>query len=134
MQLSDTFLLRVLFLLTPGIVGLHLYRILTGREYQQAWRAFTDALLFAMGSYITLAAVVSWRGSTPNPLESFLVPAGSLPWQYIAWSCAISAPLAFAAAWVHRTHGINWLGERLDVSRRVSDADLWQVFLESVDD
>ncbi len=128
MELSNQFLLRVLFLALPGIVGCKLLRALSGRPYERAWDAWIDALLLSTSSYL-IAALVRDR-SVAETLEAFTTSTGQIPWSTIASATILVLPLSIAMAWFGSKRWVFRVGRRFGITRFAGSDDVWSYFLD----
>ena len=91
------FVIRLLFLVLPGIIGSKVYRKLRGRTQKESWESFLEILLFSVVSYsiahlsgydrssvdtisLTAQVVPPFTIQSPNPVDfpgppSFTIPA-----------------------------------------------------------
>lgn len=125
MEISGT-VIRVAFLVLPGILGSKLYRKLRGRTRKKTWEDFTEILLFATCSYLLLGLVLRRSLGILDPLLDENKPIITTE---VLWACVISFFVAFIAAYTHQYGLLNWLGYKLKATRRFGDEDLWTKFL-----
>lgn len=133
MSLSS-FIIRVIFLAIPGLLAMSLYRKLKGKKAQKDWEDLIEIALFSIISYAIyglLASGLRAFGRVPASFKSFEAFSNEsvpLPWHEIIISSFIGVALAVVAAYIYSNQLINRLGQRMKVSSRIGDDDLWNYF------
>jgi len=133
MNLSS-FLFRVIILALPGITASLLYRKLRGKPNQKEWEDFIDIWFFSLVSYCLYGLFVSainriFRSSlTFSILQSLFDEKYPLFWREVATASILSIIVAFVAAYGNSHKLINKIGQKLSVTARYDDADVWECF------
>lgn len=133
MSLSS-FLIRIIFLALPGIVGSILYRRLKGKSSLKDWEDVLEILLFSLLSYalyglgLAIFNGLGWAHSTVTSFEAFSDEKIPISWPEVLIASAIAIPLAFAASALYTYKTINWIGRFLTVTKRFGDEDVWSYF------
>jgi hypothetical protein len=133
MNLSS-FLFRVIILALPGITASLLYRKLRGKPNQKDWEDFIDIWFFSLVSYCLYGLcvnVTNWAlGSslTLSVLQSLFDEKSPLSWKEVAAVSILSIIVAFVASYINSHKLINKIGQKLSVTARYDDADVWECF------
>jgi hypothetical protein len=141
MNLSS-FLIRVILLVIPGIIGNLLYRNLRGKTKRSDWEGYLEILEFSFlsyGIYSLVVYVLSKLHSTEDPLAAFRAftnenaaidkPVG----RAIFFASLISVPVAFAASYVDEYKLIHKFAKLIKVGESFGDEDVWNYFHRSPD-
>src|SRR5258705_8556725 len=130
MTLSN-FLIRIIFLVLPGIFASVTYRKLRGRTVRKDWEDYVDILLFSLLSYSAFGLAVF----TLNKLglhtvsftvfQAFIDDKAQLIWAQIILTSFVGLSLAFIAAYVHTHKLVNRLGRWAKVTKRFREEDVW---------
>jgi len=141
MNLSS-FLIRVILLVIPGIIGNLLYRNLRGKTKRSDWEGYLEILEFSFlsyGIYGLAVYVLSKLHSTEDPLAAFRAftnenaaidkPVG----RAIFFASLISVPVAFAASYVDEYKLIHKFAKLIKVGESFGDEDVWNYFHRSPD-
>jgi hypothetical protein len=125
MNLSG-FVVRIVFLALPGLIGFIIYRKLRGRPRRQTWEDLIQVLLFSLASYVVLGVflLIHW----PSSLDAFCDETKPLNFVEIGLASVIGIFLGFLASLVHKREWLPRIGIRLHVSSRTGDEDLWHSF------
>ncbi|MGH9855459.1 MAG: hypothetical protein ACREBD_36955, partial [Blastocatellia bacterium] len=133
MSLSS-FLFRVIILALPGITASLLYRKLRGKPNQKDWEDFIDIWFFSLVSYCLYGFsvnVINWifgSSLTLSVLQSLFDEKSPLSWKEVAAVSILSIVVAFVASYINSHKLINKIGQRLSVTARYDDADVWECF------
>jgi hypothetical protein len=136
MEISSLFI-RVLFLLLPGAIATGLYWKLKGKNTQKDWEDFFVIIIFALLSYYIYALILlalshlGFQVKTFSQLQPFFDEKSSLDFWEVFYACIISIPLAFIASYLHTDKTINKIGQKLKVTTRFGDEDVWDFFHRS---
>ena len=158
---TSAFAIRLLFWALPGILGTEVYRKLRGGELD-TWGLVFEILIFALSSYLLVIVVLnaltlashhpatgavgnipttapssqpvrSQRWSDFGLLEAISDDKSLPAWTAILLGSVSALVLAFVAAFIHNHRVVNRMGQRLGVSRRQADEDIWELFLSSME-
>lgn len=150
---------HVLFLALAGIIGSKFYRKLRGGQLEP-WGVAFEVLIFALSSYLTVIVLSQTVGlaidrvrtttaaGSPAATRPAVVTPGqrwsdlglmaaltdekaTLSWPLVLGGCAASVVLALGLSLVHNHRLVNRIGQRLGVSDRLADEDLWELFHSS---
>lgn len=134
----DSFLIRLVFLGLPGIVGSKLYRKLRGRRDQPAWEHFLEIALFSLLSYATYDYLSPWLPISSKgieepytPLQALLhedIPVAWISWRQILCPSLIGIALAVTASYFDTYKLVTKLGRWVKATRRFGDEDVWDFF------
>lgn len=130
MTLSN-FLIRIIFLVLPGIFASVTYRKLRGRTVRKDWEDYVEILLFSLLSYSVFGLVVFALNKLGlhtvrfTVFQAFVDDKAQLIWHEIIPTSFIGVSLAFAAAYVHTYKLINRLGRWAKVTKRFGEEDIW---------
>ena len=134
MEISD-FLIRVTFIGLPGIIGEQIYQKLKSKSVRKDWEDVIEIVLFALGSYAVYGLVVEVLrrccvGNLNPPLQALFDSAIKISWLEIAGASFIGIILAFISAYAYNRKWWNRLGQRLHVTKKFGDEDVWSFFLD----
>lgn len=141
MSLSS-FLIRIVLLVIPGIIGSLLYRRVRGRASRKDWEDYLEILVFSFlsyGCYGLFVYVLNKVRITEDPFAAFKaltnesMPIDAPIGHAIFFSSLISVPLAFAASYVDEYKLINKFARLIKASQRFGDEDVWDYFRRSPD-
>lgn len=137
MSLSG-FLIRIILLVIPGIIGSLLYRSLRGRTSRKDWEDYLEIVVFAFLAY-SIHGLLNKMFGAGDPLTAFRAftnetaaidqPVGHA----IFFASLLSVPVAFAASYVDEYKLINKFARRIKATRRFGDEDVWDYFNRSPD-
>lgn len=133
MSLSS-FLIRIIFLALPGIVGSILYRRLKGKSSLKDWEDVLEILLFSLLSYALYALAVAmlngvgWSHLTVTAFQAFFDEKIPIPWPEMIIASGIGMPLAFIASTLYTYKILNRIGRVMGVTKRFGDEDVWSYF------
>ena len=134
MELSD-FLIRVVFIGLPGIIGEQIYQKLKSKSVRKDWEDIIEIVLFALGSYAVYGLIVEvlrrcciWNLNPP--LRALFDSGIKISWLEIAGASFIGIILAFIAAYAYNRKWWNRLGQKLHVTKKFGDEDVWSFFLD----
>jgi len=133
MNLSS-FLIRIILLVIPGIIGSLLYRNLRGKTKRSDWEGYLEILEFSFlsyGIYGLAVYILSKLHSTEDPLAAFRAftnenvsidrPVGHA----IFFAALISLPIAFAASYADEYKLIHKFARLIKVGESFGDEDVW---------
>jgi len=141
MSLSS-FLIRIILLVIPGIVGSLLYRKLRGRISRKDWEDYLEILVFSFICYAIyglIAYALSMLRPTDDAIVAFRaftndnVPIDNPVVHAIIWASLIALPAALAASYIDNYKIINKVGKKLGVTTRFGDEDVWDFLNRSPD-
>jgi hypothetical protein len=134
----SSFLIRIILLVIPGIIGSLLYRSLRGRTSRKDWEDYLEILVFsflAYGVYGLLIrlfnagdALVTFRAFTNES-----VPIDKPIGHAILFASIAAVPIAFIASYIDNYKLINKFARRIKATRRFGDEDVWDYFNRSPD-
>lgn len=133
MSLSS-FLIRIIFLALPGIVGSVLYRRLKGKSSLKDWEDVLEILLFSLLSYalyglgVDMLNGVGWTHSTVTSFQAFFDEKIPISWPEVLIASVIGILLAFTASALYTHKTINRIGRFVGVTKRFGDEDVWSYF------
>lgn len=133
MSLSS-FLIRIIFLALPGIIGTRLYHKLKGRRPQKDWEDVVEIAIFSVLSYglygliVWAAHSLGWASPSFTAFEALANENVSIRWSEIAIACLIGVSISFVSALFYYQKLINRVGQAFGVSSRFGDEDVWDFF------
>ena len=135
MEIS-TLLIRVVFLLLPGIIGRTLYRQL--REAgppRRIWEEIAEVLVFSVASYAIIvlgfqSASSPTRGD-PTALDAFFSESTPIPWADIAAASGIAIGLAIGAGYVNHFELLHRAARFIRATNQTGYGDVWRIFNNS---
>jgi hypothetical protein len=136
--------LRVVLLFFPGLVCALIVQALTNRRQRATPEFLVDSFVFGVGSYLLLASLRSgWAtlahsiGWTIPPritfFEVLINEKARISWGEIALSAIIAVVLGAIVSAVTNHHLLYRVAERMGISRKFGDPDVWSFFLNSPD-
>ena len=134
MDLSS-FLIRIIFLVIPGVVSSLLYRSLRGRTKRPDWEAYLEILAFSLINYC-VAGFLFWI-STEHGFKALRalyddkLPIDGQVVSEIVGSAIAAVPVAFIASYFEQYKFINRIGKLLRATRRFGDEDVWDYLQRS---
>ncbi len=138
----SSFLIRIILLVMPGIVGSIFYRSIRGKGSKKDWEDYLEILAFSLtsyGAYGLLLYVLHYFHSVEDPFGAFkALTTETLPLNYaigraIVFSSLLSIPIAFAISYVHEYKLINRFARFIGASKRFGDEDVWDYMNRSPD-
>ncbi len=134
MEISD-FLIRVVFIGLPGIIGVQIYQKLKSKSVRKDWEDIIEIVLFALGSYAVYGLIVEvlrrccvWNLNPP--LQALFNNKVEISWLEIAGASFIGIVLAFISACAYNRKWLNRFGQYLHVTKKFGDEDVWSFFLD----
>src|SRR5882672_6075439 len=130
MSLSS-FLIRIIFLVFPGIIASVLYRKLRGRPVRKDWEDYVEIAIFSLASYVVYGLLVfalnkaSLSSVTFTVLQAFFDEKAQLAWREIVYSSLIGVLLSFIAAYIHTYKLVTRLGQRIGATKSFGEEDVW---------
>jgi hypothetical protein len=130
----SSFLIRLIFLFVPGIIGSILYKKLKGSTKTKDWEDFFEIILFSLVSYGFYALFIELYNLVNINKQAFTFFTAlfdeKIPISYkeIFIVSLINIPLAFFASYAYNHKIINKLGQKLRVTKRFGDEDVWDFF------
>lgn len=134
MDLSS-FLIRVIFLVIPGVVSSLLYRSLRGRTKRPDWETYLEILAFSLVNYC-VAGFFFWI-STEHGFKALQalyddkLPIDRQVVSEIVGSAIAGVPVAFIASYIEQYKVLNRIGKWLRATRRFGDEDVWDYLQRS---
>ncbi len=138
----SSFLIRIILLVIPGIVGGIFYRSLRGKTSRKDWEDYLEILAFSLlsyGAYGLIVYVISRFHATDDPFGAFKaltnegLPIDAPIGHAIVFSSVLSVPLAFAVSYVYEYKLVNKFARLVKASKRFGDEDVWDYFNRSPD-
>ena len=127
MDISE-FLIRIIFLVLPGIVASRVYRALQGEARGKDWESFIEIALFSLLSYGLYGGAALLFGGRVTMFEALFDETIPLRWSEILVATGFSLPLAYLASLIHHKNLVNRLGQYLTVTERYGGMGVWKVF------
>ena len=128
------FLIRIIFLLLPGIIASSLFRLLRGRNPRKDWEDYLEIIVFAVFSY-GLYGIFIWLLSLvfsgiPDFVffDVLLDEEQKLNPTEVFGAAATGVIISFIATYIHTHKWINRVGQKLKVTRHFGDEDVWSFF------
>lgn len=136
--------LRVLLLFFPGVICALVLRALTNRRERATPEFLIDSFVLGVGTYLLLAgvrtgwAVLARRAGWPLPpevtfFEVLVNDGGRISWGEISLSAVVAVLLGGMLSAITNHHVLYRVSERLGISRKFGDPDVWSYFLNSPD-
>jgi hypothetical protein len=138
----SSFLIRIILLVIPGIIGSRLYRSLRGKAIRKDWEDYLEILVFsflAYGVYGLLIYSLSNLYTTENVFAAFKaftsesIPIDKPVGHAIFFASIFVVPIAIIASYVDEYKLINKFARRIKATRRFGDEDVWDYFNRSPD-
>lgn len=129
MELSGL-LIRIVILLSPGVLASSVYRKLRGRREHRLWEDGAEVLIFALGSYL-LHWQLFGNHNAPNILDAFVDEAIPIDWGQVVVVTLIAFLVALAASATHYHRLFITVAKRIKVTNRTGDEDIWHYFNNS---
>ncbi|QQU04240.1 hypothetical protein [Myroides odoratus] len=145
MEISEL-TLKLIILLTPGILATTIYKRLTIRHKEQSDFMFVViSIMFGMFSYLILQIFNYLISSINNFCSKSLVKfetiktfsdlsnGNSIPYSEVILACVISIILGFSISKLDHSKLINTLARKWKISNKYGDENLYSYFLNSPD-
>jgi len=145
----DSFILRIIIILIPGIVGYKTYRILcsSGKKQKQLkdWEDFFNILVFSLFSYIVLKFFIllvnfigmslseTFVGIKTSMLDAILDQNISVSYSEIFFSLLVSILIGIISATMSNKKLIFRFFKWIKVTRHYGDEDIWSYINNSSD-
>lgn len=142
MDLSE-FLIRVVFLFTPGYTSRFIYRKIRGSVSRKDWEDYLEIAAFSLISYILagfslyLFRKVHWLNDGKSPFlalraiyDKNLSVDRTVIWE-IVLATVIAAIVAVIASYVEQYKLIHKLARWIKATKRYGDEDVWDYFNQS---
>ncbi|MEQ8351361.1 MAG: DUF6338 family protein [Leptospiraceae bacterium] len=128
------FLIRIIFLLLPGIIASSLFRLMRGRNPRKDWEDYLEIIVFAVFSY-GLYGIFIWLLSLvfsgiPDFVffDVLLDEEQKLNPAEVFGAAATGVIISFIATYIHTHKWINRVGHALHLTNHFGDADVWTHF------
>src|ERR1043165_2856370 len=138
MGLSDL-LIRIVFLVSPGIITSLLYRHIRGKTQRRDWEDFLEIFLFSLVDYalydvlaLTLNKIFGLSFDLTIFTE-FLKVSEPVYGLRIVYAALIGIPIAFAASYMEEYKIIHKFARWAKATKRLGDEDLWDYLNRSPD-
>lgn len=138
--------LKLIILLTPGVLATTIYKRLTIRHKEQSDFIFVViSIMFGMLSYLILQIsnysislvknICSKSIKEYETIKTFsdLSNGNSIPFSEVIWACIISVILGFLISKLDHTKLINTFARKWNISNKYGDENLYSYFLNSPD-
>lgn len=118
----------------PGITASLLYRKLRGKPNQKDWEDFIDIWFFSLVCYclyglgVTSINKIFDTSLTFTVLQALFEEKSPFSWTEVAVTSILSIIVAFVASYINSHKLINKIGQKLSVTARYDDADVWECF------
>lgn len=137
MSLSS-FLMRIVFLVMPGILTSLLYRHIRGKTQRRDWEDYLEIFVFSLidyGLYNLCALILSKLGLhlEVTVFREFLVETEPVYGNRIIYAALIGIPVAIAAAYIDEYKLIHKFARYIKATRRFGDEDVWDYLNRSPD-
>lgn len=134
MAISD-FLIRIIFIGLPGVIGDQIYQKLKCRASRKDWEDLIGIVIFSLISYALYAAVIGILNvccslRVPTPLAALFDIDIQISWWEIGGASIFGVLVAFPAAYIYNNRFWNKIGQMLHVTKKFGDEDIWTLFLE----
>lgn len=125
----SSFLIRIIFLALPGIIGLKIFRTLHGSKSNSKPLDYLDILLFSLLSYICVFVIGVWGfGNELSSYEAVFNEKLPLRIDEIIFASIFSIPLAVLASYGYQYRWINIIGQKIKATKKYGDEDVWWRF------
>lgn len=129
----SSLLIRIVFLVLPGIICRRLYRSLIGKRVQKDWEDFSEILIFSLISYLVYGVAILIVNKlhiyyTPiyfTTFQAWFDEKVPIHWFEIVWASAVSLIIAFFASAINKYKVINTLGKFFRVTDQMGETDIW---------
>lgn len=145
MEISEL-TLKLIILLTPGVLATTIYKRLTIRHKEQSDFMFiVISIMFGMFSYLTLQVcnyifsyicnLCSEKKENLYIIKTFsdLPNGNSIPYSEVIWASIISIILGFLISKLDHSKLINTFAKKFNISNKYGDENLYSFFLNSPD-
>ena len=135
---------RIIFLLLPGAIAASLYWKLKGRATRKDWEDFLEVIIFSIFSYLLYAICTyvlgcfnfAWirlglQAKTFTQFQAFFDEKVPLDLAEVFYVSLLSIPLAVLASYSYEYKWLDKVGQKIRVTRRFGDEDVWDFFLRS---
>jgi hypothetical protein len=135
MSLSS-FLIRLILLSLPGIVGSLLYRSLKGRPSKKDWEDVVEIALFSLLSYSAIGLIVDLinlvfkSDITIQFFQALFDEKAPIAWYEIYLAIGVASFLSFVGSYLYTNNVINGLGRKMGVTSMFGNNDVWSFFQE----
>jgi hypothetical protein len=137
MSLSN-FLMRILFLVMPGIVSSLLYRSIRGKTERRDWEDYLEIFVFSLlayGLYDLCAFILIKLGLSLDltTFREFMVEAEPVYGLKIVYATLAGIPVAIGAAYFDEYKLIHKFARYIKATKRFGDEDVWDYLNRSPD-
>ena len=147
MEIS-AFLVRLIFLLLPGVVWRMVFVQLTGGREKRDWEDFLKILFYSVIGYLSYWIIVKliwiplWifksehalsltQVSLNGILQPFIDINKDLNFNHIFFATIISIPVAFVSAYFYSYKIVNKIGQKIKATKHYGDQDVWEFLMNS---
>ncbi|RCX10433.1 hypothetical protein DFR58_12925 [Anaerobacterium chartisolvens] len=132
----SVFVIRIILLLLPGIIGAKIYRKLRGKRTKKDWEDYSEIFIFSVVSYVLLGILqsvnlvihpfsFSCKYSAITAFNAFVDEKAAINWDEVLFSVVIGIILAYIASYIYRFKIINRFGRLISATKRYGDEDVW---------
>ena len=145
MENFNTYTVKLVFLILPGLIGIAFFRALRGRRNRQNWELFVHVITLAFVSYLLIGFLYRILGISPDGLkssapsiapiqaifEAFISRGKTLDWGVIVGAsmtaCVIVVLLSFLDThkWLQRPF------RRYRITNYSGESELWEYFFNA---
>ena len=133
----SSLLIRIIFLIVPGIITSRLYRKFKGPRGQKDWEYFFEISVFSIVDYSVYWAFVEGLNSTGcfkfnvTVFQAFFDEKIPISWDEIIVASLIGIFVAFVAGFVYRRKLVNKIARKVGATTRYGDEDVWDFLFNS---
>lgn len=133
MELTS-FTIRLSVLLTPGLLGVFLFRSMRGRRQRHPWEILLQLYLMVVASYAVyvLCFVHSLNGIN-KLFQTFENKQAEIPWLAIFVTGVIACAIAVLSSIIDTNSLLPWLYRFLHISNTDGKEDIWDFFFDRKD-
>ena len=145
MENFNTYTVKLIFLILPGLIGIAFFRALRGRRNRQNWELFVHVITLAFVSYFLIGFLYRILGISPDGLkssaasiapiqaifEAFISKSEPLDWGVIVWTSMTACLIVVLLSFID-TH--KWLQRpfrRFGITNYSGESELWEYFFNA---
>lgn len=130
----SSFLIRIIFLAFPGIIGSRFYGKLRGYVKRPYWEYLLEIAIFSLLSYGLLGVAIGILDNLSildirfTSINAFFDEDIPISWSEVVLASLMSIILSLVASAIYTHKVINKLGRLVGATRKYGDEDVWDLF------